>query len=184
MVDLAKSGGERLPDRFHGDPRDQFHEVHHAGPHRGNAFGLQFPGGNMQVVGHLFRIHIDQNGPMVIAPAAAGIEGVSGELAAARCQVVAAGFFRLNPQRLHRPEDYVQLAWYAVILLVDQKGKIEVAQVVEYRAPSGKAAGQKAPVAFQGFHAAFPAAVLVAANHDRVLVLPKVEDTFPREDSV
>ena len=78
---------------------------------------------------------------MVIAPAAAGIEGVSGEFAAARRQVIAAGFFRLNPQRLHRPEDYVQLAWYAVILLVDQKGKIEVAQVVEYRAPSGKAAG-------------------------------------------
>ena len=105
------------------------------------------------------------------------IEGIAGEFPSLGSDVVAARNLRRDSQRLASPGDHRELPGQVVVLLPDQKGKVEVSHVVVHRSAAGETAGQKAPVLLQLSGAAFLPGVLVAADDHGVAVLPQVKDT-------
>ena len=86
---------------------------------------------------------------MVIAPATALIEGVSGEFAAFGQNVVPPGPDCFDAKAPACQLDHGQLLFQVIAVCGNQKCEIQVPQIVEHGAAAGEAAGQVAPLLFQ-----------------------------------
>ena len=104
------------------------------------------------------------------------VEGVAGELAPVRQNVVPAGDLRRDAEGAAGLHDHALLLAKVIVLRAQREGEVEIAHVVVDRAAAGETAGQCPAVALQLGRAAFLPRVLVAADDDRVLVLPEIED--------
>ena len=113
---------------------------------------------------------------MVLADIAALAEGVAGKLAAIGQQIVSAAEFAGDAQRAHGGENHAQLAFEIVDVLAGDKGKVQIAAVVEDRAAAGNAPHQLHTVPLHGAQIAFRPGILAAADDDRVVIGIEVEE--------
>ena len=101
--------------------------------------------------------------------------GAAGKLPARRQQIVAPGLLRGDPQGETGPSDDLRLTGRVIVPAGEQKGKIQIAQVVEHRPAPGEAAGETPAFLLQEAGAALLPGVLVAADDHGVPVLPQVQ---------
>ena len=114
---------------------------------------------------------------MVHTRAVRKAEGVAGEFRTRLDghQVVPPGERRWDAEAAHGSLDHAQLPVNVVGRAGEDKGDVQVPQVVEHRAAAGAAPGQPPAFGLQQLHAALLPGVLVAADDHGILVLPQVE---------
>lgn len=65
---------------------------------------------------------------------------------------------------------------HVVVVLLGDKGEIQIAEIVVDSATAGKTASKAPAVGFQGRDVTFFPGILVLADDDCVLILPEIED--------
>ena len=174
-VNRAKRLRKRLFQPFDREIGAELAQVAHARAHGRNALCAELCLRRAQIPPELLHIHIYKQRAMMIRLAAAVVKRIAGEFFAIGKQIISAGNLRRNAERAARAADHGKLPGQIIVLRGDEKGKIQIAEIMENSAAAGKTARKAAALLREQLRAAFFPGVLVAADHNRVLVLPEVE---------
>lgn len=177
-IDFLEGFDQRLDDVFGGDV-GQFREVYHAAGHRLHAMFLQFRLVDGEIALHHLAIGLDEDGAMVQVVLGAVEKGVARELPVLAEEVVAARDGGFQPETLQRLLDDGLLLSHVVVVLVGNKGKVEVAEVVIDGPASGTPSHEVSSFVVELFHVAFSKGILVEADDHGPFVLPEIHGHGP-----